>query len=129
MNCERCGRELNPVEAMIGPVCGICVELMHDELTQSRRSESNLCDNCLTATYDGGARDLELQKSICETMGAHFPDHICLVTEDDLEAAIVRAGAGFDQENTSLNRAISRLFRGVSGVRSVDILKTTRYMN
>jgi len=80
MNCERFGRELNPVEAMIGQVFGNYVKIRHAEVTQSPRSESNVCDNRLTAAYDEGARDKELQIQVCTTIGDEIADHSCDVT-------------------------------------------------
>jgi hypothetical protein len=44
----------------------------------------HVCDGCLTAAYDEGAFDPDdamgskkLQVTICTTMGAEIPDHVC----------------------------------------------------
>lgn len=31
--CTRCGKDMNPVEVMLGPVCGKCVRELHKEAT------------------------------------------------------------------------------------------------
>ena len=29
MQCKQCGKAMNPVEAMLGPVCGVCCRENH----------------------------------------------------------------------------------------------------
>ena len=33
-HCAQCGRKMNPVDALIGPVCGKCTRMNHQALTQ-----------------------------------------------------------------------------------------------
>ena len=47
-----------------------------------------VCDDCLTAAYDEGAVDKQLQVQICTTMGADIADHTCeAVDEPDTRCA------------------------------------------
>lgn len=34
MKCAQCNREVNPVEALLGPVCGKCARMNHQRITQ-----------------------------------------------------------------------------------------------
>lgn len=36
--CEQCGKKLNPVQVLLGPVCGECTRKNHQYLTTYRRS-------------------------------------------------------------------------------------------
>ena len=40
-----------------------------------------VCDSCMTAAYDEGAQP-EDQATICETLGADIPDHLCDAREE-----------------------------------------------
>ncbi len=37
----------------------------------------NVCDECMTAAYDEGAEDEDMQAEICRSMGADMADHTC----------------------------------------------------
>lgn len=32
--CKRCGKPMNPVEVMLGPVCGKCTRELHKKATK-----------------------------------------------------------------------------------------------
>jgi len=36
-----------------------------------------VCDSCLTAAYDEGAKDRQMQEYVCTQLGAEIPDHNC----------------------------------------------------
>lgn len=39
--CARCGAPLNPVAAMLGPVCGACVRTRHAEAATGRPADAS----------------------------------------------------------------------------------------
>jgi len=41
-SCQQCGTEMNPVEAMLGPVCGICCRKNQTEIA----GNSSVCEFC-----------------------------------------------------------------------------------
>ena len=43
---------------------------------------TEICDDCLTAMYDEGARSLKEQQDMAMLMGDEVADHICDRTED-----------------------------------------------
>ena len=58
-------------------------------MTQSVMPE--VCDYCLDAAYDLGARTLQDQVMVATEMGADLPDHLCdvveLMGEEDVECS------------------------------------------
>ena len=41
------------------------------------KNMKNVCDECMTAAYDEGAEDEEMQADICRSIGADIADHTC----------------------------------------------------
>jgi hypothetical protein len=50
--CEGCGRELNPVAVMLGPVCGACVRVRHAEVTGDARAALDRARRAWSRTQD-----------------------------------------------------------------------------
>ena len=47
--------------------------------------QETVCDSCLTAAYDEGAEDGEVQAALCRTVGVLMADHTCDEIETDGE--------------------------------------------
>lgn len=52
------------------------VHIVHPE-RETSKPKTVVCDNCLTAAYDEGAQDKDMQIDVCLNLGADIADHRC----------------------------------------------------